>query len=224
MNRHLKVCRKGDLTLGDDILAQAVYSLYAEFLRNLAGVHDTAVHDVEVLAVGDHLQPCVVRLHHGLRHDTGVPDRSAVVRNRNAASVVELLEVAHLNSAKPLGNAAHGVNAGLGVLRLLDDVVHRFRVVDSGIRIRHAGNCGNSACRRGVSAGDDILLVGLTGIAKMHMHIAYSGNDRQSLAVNDLRVRGGDILADVAYQVVADKYIRPALESAGAVNDISVFQ
>ena len=224
VNRHFQVGGKRYLALCYYILAQAVDTLHAEFLRYLAEVHDTAVDYIQILAVGDDLHSRVVSLHHSLSHYAGVLYRSAVVGDRHAARLMQLLKVAHLSAAQPLGNAPDRIDACLRFLRLFKNVMHRFCIVYSGVGVRHARYRSHAASRRRISAGDDIFLVGLSGVAEMHVHIAYSRDHRQPGAVHRLSLRCGDVLHDLAYPVIVDKDIRLSLEAAGAVNHIAVFQ
>ena len=224
MYRHFQVCGKRYLALCYYILAQAVDTLHAEFLRYLAVVHYAAVHDVEILAVGDDLHSRVVSLHHSLSHYAGVLYRSAVVGDRHAARLVKFLKVAHFSAAQSLGNAPDRIDAGLRFLRLFKNVMHRFCIVYSGVGVRHARYRSHTASRRRISAGDDIFLVGLSGVAEMHVHIAYSRNNRQPGAVHRLSLRRGDVLPYLAYPVIMDKDIRLSLEAAGTVYHIAVFQ
>src|SRR5258707_9174137 len=70
-------------------------------------------------------------------------------------------------------------------------VAEILRVDGERIGVRHLEYRGDAAHHRAARSGFEVLLVGLTRFAEMHLGVDHAGQDVQALAIDDFARAGG---------------------------------
>ena len=188
------------------VLSRRGYSLYAELCGNFALVDLAAVRQKQVLAVCDYRHAELWRAVHRVSEVRRIDHGSAVVAQSHRACRLERVEVGGFLALESLCHARRDVYPRVGVLRLVENAAHGLGTVGRGVGVGHREQAGDAACRRRSAAREDILLGGLTGVAKVDVHVHKPGNGCKSRRVD--YVFGGEVIAErgdfaVLYQNVA---------------------
>ena len=128
-----------------------------------------------VLAVGDDQLAQRLCALHGLAHQPAVLYAVPVV-GKGDHPVGKSLQIGDFLSPFAHGDGGIGIDGDTGVP--LDDLAlaaQVFRTVRHGIEVRHGAHGGIAAAGGGPAAGGDRFLIRKTRLAKVHMHVAKTG-------------------------------------------------
>ena len=213
-----------DFPRGDRIFACPVHSADAEHSRDLTLVDDPAVDQVEVLTVGEDQLSDAGRVLHTFQHRAGIADRSSVVRKGDSAGVFQRGHIGQRLSVHTFGDAGDRIDPCLCRLRLIQDIPDDLRAVDRRFGIGHTGDRSDAAGSGSRTAGQDILFMGLSGVAQMDVHINKTGENMFAGRVQQLdilRQVGDRFTADADDPVAVDQNIVQAVYAIFGADDPS---
>ena len=216
---------EGDFPRGDEILACPVHAGDAQFLRDGAFVHDAAVYEVQILAVGDGEEAVFPGQAHPLPHEAGGGDRLAVIRDSDGPGGLEGGHVGEDFPLHPAGDGGNRVDAGFGGSPFLYNITENFGTVGDGVGIGHAGDRGDAARGGRLAAGEDVLLVEKTGVAEVDVHVNEAGEGGQTGKVTDgvarLRRKAGPHGGEFP---VRDADVAGEIDGVGGADDMQVLE
>ena len=140
----------------------------------------------------------------------GIDDRSAVVGQSDRSRFLQFRKIGRLLALKSFCDARGDIDARFRVLRFFAHIAHDLAAVNRRIGIRHGEQACDSACRGRTAACDYVLFLGLSGIAKVNVHVYESRYRAEAFGIDDLSV-GGEVFADLGYDPVFDLYVANAV-------------
>ena len=176
-------------------------------------MHNAAVDDLQILAVGNNQQTVPEAFLHCLPQQLIGFHRSAVVGNRPDPCIHQCCVIAKRLSLHALGNAAHRMHLYSGIRRLFQNITDSFRSINGGLCVGHASHTGDTTCQSRCCSRVDILLIGQPRIPEMHMHIEQSRQSCQTFCVQHL-IRSFVYTADLQDLPLRQQHIAlPALQA-----------
>ena len=209
----------------DHRLGRVGYALHPEPCGRPALVHDAVPLEVGVFGVLDDGNAQGTGQLERTAHDLRVSHRLPVVGDRHRARLDQLLDLGQRFPHLPARDRRDGVDARVSTLaRPPDHVLDPGTVVERRVRVRHAGDRGEPAARRGPGSRIDRLLLFLAGLAQVHVDVHESGADDGAL---DRQHLGGAVGSDVRGRVLSqagdlavhDPEILDAIDAARGIED-----
>ena len=208
-----------------DRLGRVGNALHPEPRGGPALVHDAVPLEIGILGVLDDRHAQGAGQLERPAHDLRVPHRLSVVGDRDRARLDQLLDLgqgfAHLSA----GHRGDGMDARVPALAGAPDHVFDPRaVVERRGGVRHAGDRGEAAPRRGAGSRLDRLLLFLPRLAQVHVDVHEPGTDhgalhRQHLGGTALADLGGRVLPQAGDLAVHDPEILHAVDAARGIED-----
>lgn len=103
-------------------------------------------------------------------------------------------------------------------------VLHAHRVVDDGLRVRHAAHRREAAVGRGARAGGDVLLLLQAGLAQMHVHVHQAGHHYLAAQVAFHALRHGQAVAHFHDAPVAHQHLARLVQAHLRVDHVGVLK
>ena len=222
---HVSPGRAGqrDVALDDVRLGGVRHAMQAQAERRRSQVHRAADGHARVLGVLHHrnLQPGGGA--QGIAHQPVVENRLAVVGHGHRAGSLERGKIRQLLSQAADGRRGDGKDVDQrAALRSLHPARDLRRVVDRH-GVGHGADGGESAGRRRRSSGGDGLLVGLSGLAQMHVQIDEAGSDDASLGVEAPLGLAAQLAGrrHGSHAPVAQQHVHLLIDAARRIDDAS---
>ncbi len=175
------------VTHDDQLLGDGGAALQPQLAGDAALVDGAAVHHGGVLAVAQHRDMQTAGTDEGVAHQIGVVHIHTVVGDGDGAGCRQRFGIGQLAAVQSHGDCADGVDVDAAALsfRLFDDVAYGLGAINDGLGVGHAGQTGHTAPGGSGGTGDNVFLVGETGVAQMDVHIHQTGGDAQAAGVDD---------------------------------------
>ena len=118
-----------------------------------------------------HKEAVILGHFQSLSHHLRILNGASVIGDTYAACRLESFVVAETVAAHAVCDAAHGIYLNACSLRLVNDIADSLGTVAGRLCIGHCKDSRNAACQCSRTAREDILLVGLSGVAEVNVHI-----------------------------------------------------
>ena len=161
---------------------------------------------------------------HGLQTQLGIVQIDAVIRKARCPRRMQSGKVGQFFSLQSLGDGRRLQHMDRHLFCPVLYIIQSFHRVHDRLGVRHADHRREAAGRRRRRAGEHILLVRQTRIAKMHMHIHQTRRHRPPRQIHGRAVRRQFRTDRGKNAVVINQEIRPAFRVGIRIEQQALFQ
>ena len=186
MKPYALLCSHKDVSGNDHIFHCVGDPPVAQLFLLCSGVHHASVHQILILAMGhdqsvhscDLLQTFTIKqcVHHAL----------PVLREGNGTGLLHGRNIHQLLICLTHGYGGKLLHPYRRLGCLIQDIPQSLHRIHRRLRIRHGADSGHTAGSRCSRAGQDIFLLGLSGIPEMYMQVDESGEHVHSRCIDHL--------------------------------------
>ena len=153
-------------------------------------------------------------------HERGRHDRTPVVGEAGGARVCELPHLRQLATLGALGDRGQEAdrNLGLGLGTLHERAEHGGRV-DDRLGVGHGEDGAEAACRRGLRAGRDRLLVLAPGRAQVDVGVDERGREHEAGRVDDAMAVRLDVGSELGDDAVVHAHVEHGVHPPRGIDD-----
>ena len=185
VHRHPIGFRHGDFPGCTAVFGGGGNPRHAQLPGNTTLVHNAALCQIQILAVGRDRQPQRGRSVHGIRQKAGVFHRPAVVTQGNGSGFGQCFPVAGLLTFQALGHGRCYIHMSVRIFCFIQNIFHRFRGIGGRIGVGHGQQTGHAACRSSTASGENIFLLGKARVPQVNVHVHQTGSRHQPFGLDD---------------------------------------
>ncbi len=223
VHRHAVCLRQRNLPRCAAVLRGRGDPLNPKLMRHHAFVHQSALCEEQILTVRDHFQPDFIAKDHGVRQESGILDRPAVVGKSDRARTAQCAQIGRFLAFEPFRNRRRNIDVRVRFPRAAQDIGNHLRAVRGGGRVGHREHTRHTASRRRTAAGEDIFLMGLPRVAEMDVHIDEARRSDQAVCVDDARILCGKLPAHGGNLAVPEQQVARLVEVPGRIHQMCRF-